>query len=170
MRSVRRSLISATALAAAAAAGAIGAVSLAGGDDGAEPGPVVAADRELGSLPVEPVSGPPRGAVSREALRASTGQKLEYFQTPEPLEIAAGTEEGATLACPKGYFRAVNGYYITGQPATFLDLTAPEVAVRQFEPGTDPKPSKRNWVIAVYNAKEVADQVVFGVACLSKAK
>ena len=34
--------------------------------------------------------------------------------------------------------------------------------------GPDAPPSKRNWVIAVYNATDAPDQVDFGVACLRK--
>ena len=163
---MRRFGLAAAALLAAAAFGAL-AASIAGGDPDAPAGPVVDEDRRLGELTVEPVEKP----ATRRPLRAGSGQKLDWFQTPEPFEIAPQTEEGATLPCPKGY-RAVTGYYVTGQPGTFLDLTAPEVAV---PPSTEPdqdgeKASKRNWVIAVFNTTAATDQVLFGVGCLNKLK
>ena len=155
-----------SALLAAAGIGAL-AASFAGGDPRAAGGLAVDDDRRLGRLAVEPVERP----AAQQPLRAKTGQKLDWFQTPEPFEIAPQTEEGATLPCPKGY-RAVTGYYVTGEPGTFVDLTAPEVAV---PPSTEPdqegeKASKRNWVIAVFNSTATTDQVLFGVGCLNKLK
>jgi hypothetical protein len=165
---MRRGLAAVAALTVAAGLGALLA-GLAGGDPAAPDGPVIAAERQLGTLAVEPVDRP----ADRRALRAGDGQKLEFFQTPEPLEIAPRTEEGATLPCPKGY-RALTGYYVTGRPGSFLDLTAPEVAVPQpaGEPATgeEQKASKRNWVLAVFNATDEADQVVFGVGCLNRLR
>lgn len=164
---MRRFGLAAAALLVAGALGAL-AASLAGGDPGGPAAPAIDGDRRLGPLAVEPVAEP----ASRLPLRAGSGQKLDFFQTPDPLEIAPQTEEGATLPCPKGY-RAVTGYYVTGRQGTFLDLTAPEVAVPpSSEPGEEApeKASKRNWVLAVFNATTDADQVVFGVGCLNKLK
>lgn len=168
---MRRSLIAITGLIAAAGLGALAASGIAGGEPGPPPPVAIDADRELGPLAVEPVDRPGEGAA---ALRGrgdnQTSEQLAFFQTTEPLEIAPRTEEGATLACPKGY-KALGGYYVTGREGTFLDLTAPEVAVppaAEDPPGA--KPSKRNWVLAVYNSTPETDQVDFGVGCLKKRR
>jgi len=162
VRGVKRFLAIAGALAAGAALGAVGLAALAGGDEGAPP-LRIDPDRDLERLIVAPATDPPR-----EALRGNRGQQLDFFQTEEPFVIAAGTEEGATLPCPKGY-KAINGYYVSGQPGTLLGLSAPQLAVEDTS-GAGAKPSKRNWVIAVFNTTAADDQVIFGVACLNKVK
>ncbi len=166
---MRRTVIAISALLAAAALGALAAGSIAGGERGRSDGPVIAADRELGPLQVVPANPPRSESRSTFARKGKSEQKLEFFQTPEPLEIASQTEEAATLPCPKGY-RAINGYFVTGRQGTFLDLNAPELAVPPGESEPATKPSKRNWVVGVFNATEQSDQVVFGVACLNKLK
>ena len=165
---MRRALILIAALLAAAGLGALAASGFAGGEAGTEE-IEIDPDRELGAVAVQRVADPGAAVIGLERGKGSGGsEQLAFFQTPEPLEIAAHSEEGATLSCPKGY-RALGGYYVTGREGTFLGLTAPEVAIPPGSGGSpDAPPSKRNWVIAVYNATDAPDQVDFGVACLRK--
>ena len=163
---MRRVLIAITGLIAAAALGAL-AASLAGGDPPTEL--VIDPDRDAGLVDVERAAGPPDAgslAAPRGKGEVRAGQ-LGYFQTPQPFEVLPQSEEAATLPCPKGY-KAVGGYFVTGEAGTFLDLNAPQVA---YEPeGTEPTPSKRNWVIGVYNSTAEPRQVRFGVVCFQKGK
>ena len=126
-------------------------------------------DREAALVDVELAEAPP-GAGSLAATRGKRGVragKVAYFQTPQPFEVLPQSEEAATLPCPKGY-KAVAGFFVTGEAGTFLDLDAPQVA---YQPeGTEPKPSKRNWVIGVYNSTVEPRQVRFGVVCFQKGK
>ena len=161
---MRRVLIAITGLIAAAALGAL-AASLAGGDQPTEL--VIDPDREAGLVEVEPTATPSgAGSFTRGKREVRAGQ-LGYFQTPQPFEVLPQSEEAATLPCPGGY-KAVGGFFVTGEAGTFLDLNAPQVA---YEPeGTEPKPSKRNWVIGVYNSTAEPRQVRFGVVCFQKGK
>jgi hypothetical protein len=164
---MRRALILISALLAAAGLGALAASGFAGGEPGTEE-IEIDAERELGALAVQRVAAPAAAATGLARGKGNDGsEQLTFFQTPEPLEIAAHSEEGATLSCPKGY-KAMGGYYVTGREGTFLGLTAPEVAMPPESGSPDARPSKRNWVIAVYNATDAPDQVDFGVACLRK--
>ncbi|MGI8461884.1 MAG: hypothetical protein ACR2OC_09670 [Solirubrobacterales bacterium] len=159
---MKRSLVAVAALFAAAALGALGAAALAGGDEPRDI--VIDATRDLGELALEPAEAP------AGALRASKEQKLEFFQTPEPLEIQPLTEEAATLPCPKDY-KAINGYFVSRNIGIFLDLNAPEIAAPVPGEGATSTPSKRNWVIGVFNSSETEpDLIIFGVACLNKVK
>ena len=164
---MRRAVIAITGLVAAAGLGALAASGIAGGEPG-PPEPIeIDSERELGALAVERVKEPGTAATGLRG-RGGSSEQLAFFQTTEPLEIASQTEEGATLACPKGY-KALGGYYVTGRAGTYLGLTAPEAAVPPS--GSDPPdapPSKRNWVIAVFNTTAETDQVDFGVGCLKK--
>lgn len=162
---MRRAVIAIAGLIAAAGLGALAASGIAGGEAG-PPEPIeIEADRELGPLAVERVNGPGPEARANVRGRGGKSQQLAFFQTTEPLEIAPQSEEGATLACPKGY-KALGGYYVTGRQGTFLGLTAPQTAIPPQPDGA--KRSKRNWVLAVYNSTGEPDQVDFGVGCLEK--
>ena len=162
---MRRTAIGIAGLVAALALGALAGVTLAGGDEPPTP-LVLSPDRVLAPIEVEPAPGSGRRAPFAPR-RGKKGQVLSYFQIVEPLTIEPGTEEGATLQCPKGY-HAVGGFYVTGRQGTFLDQSAPEISVPPPESDPDPKPSKRNWVIDAFNSTDQADQVVFGVVCLNK--
>jgi hypothetical protein len=164
---MRRALIVISALLAAAALGALAASGFAGGEAGTEE-IQIEADRELGELAVQRVEDPGAPAANLARGKGNGGsEQLAFFQTPEPLEIVPGDEEGATLTCPRGY-KALGGYYVTGKPGTFLSLTVPEIGM---PPGSvEGPPSKRSWVISVVNTTAEADQVDFGVACLRKRK
>jgi hypothetical protein len=164
---MRRTTIGIAGLVAALALGVLAGVTVAGGDEPPEP-LAFAPDRELAPLQVERVEHP-AGAATPAPLRAKGGQTLSYFQITDPLTVEAATEEGATLQCPKGN-HAINGFFVSGRPQTFLDLSAPEVSVPPPDTDPNPKPSRRNWVIAAFNSTGEPDQVVFGVVCLNKVK
>ena len=161
---MRRPLIAIAGLLAAAAIGALAASSLAGGEKTAKL--VIDPDRETDLVAVEPSTGP-GGATARAKAKGS--EQLDYFQSTQPFEVAPQAEEAATLPCPQGY-KAAGGFFVTGRAGTFLDLSSPQVA---YEPEvSDPsvKPSKRNWVVGVFNSTAEPSQVRFGVVCLQKRK
>ena len=150
---------------AAAALGALTASGIAG--DGAPSRLVIDPDRDL-----SPVLVKPGGAGARDRARAAgDDQQVAFLETPDPLEVPPLTEEAATLPCPKG-FRAIDGYFATSRAGTFLDLSYPQIS---SPPGSVPepgsKPSKRNWVLGVYNSSpDIPEQVILGVVCMNKLK
>lgn len=160
---MRRTLIAIAGLIAAAGLGALAASSLAGGEPTAKL--VIDPDRETELVAVEPSAGP-SGPAAR-AGKAKGSEQLDYFRSTQPFEVAPQTEEAATLPCPKGY-KAAGGFFVTGRAGTFLDLSSPQVVYAADFPNESVTPSKRNWVVGVFNSTPETAVVRFGVVCLLK--
>jgi hypothetical protein len=163
---MRRALIAITGLVAAAGLGAL-AAGLASGDPAAKP-LEIDPDRQFERLAVEPMAPGAATARSARVPRAKrAGAQMEYFQTVDPIEVASGTEEAATLTCPKGY-KAAGGFFVTGRAGgAFLDLNAPKIAEAEAS-GDAAQASNRSWVIGVFNTSSEPDQVTLGVVCIRK--
>jgi hypothetical protein len=150
---MRPKIASAAGLAAAAAIGALAATSLAGEDGGQA---TILRDENIREVAAEPLT--PAG-TTRVPLRAGgrPAQALSYIQT-DPIVIPPKTEEAVEVnKCPKGS-KAVTGYFETGNPGTFLDLSRPI------------PDSPRRWRIGAYNDTPNADEAIFGIVCLSQVK
>lgn len=130
-------------LIAAAAVGALAASSLAGPDEGAG-APVLRAS-DLRQVTAEPVTGGASSAAVPMRGGGRPAQALSHVQT-QPITIESKTEEGVEVSrCPKGS-KAVTGYFETGSPGTFLDLSRPipdappQVGDRRLQRHPGPRP------------------------------
>jgi hypothetical protein len=152
---MRRRLAGATAIAALGAVGVLAATGTAGEDAAVQSG---AADTDVERVAVERVPVGPRAAPRAAPQRRRDPQKLSYFEVPDPLLLPPRSEVAVELSrCPKGS-EAVNGYFHPERPGTFLDRSRPVLS------------TARMWAIGAYNNTDVADQVTFGLVCLSDVK
>jgi hypothetical protein len=152
---MRRRLAGIGALAALGAVGIAAASETAGEDAAVRPG---AADADVERIAVERVPASARAGPGATRQRRPGPQKLTYFEVPDPLTVPPRSEVAVELSrCPKGS-EAVNGYFHPERPGTFLDRSRPVLS------------TARMWAIGAYNSTDTADQVTFGLVCLSDVK
>lgn len=157
---MRRVSVKVAAICSAAALGALAATSMAGGGSDEL---VLSPQRSFEPHRVQEVHRPADATQLRAAPRRKRGQKATFLQT-EPVPIAAESEEGARLKCPKR-FKAVGAYFASSEPGTLLGLSAPSAAIEAPD-----EASKRSWLVAAFNASGADDRVIFGVVCINKLK
>jgi hypothetical protein len=152
---MRTSLASAGAVVAAGALAALAATSIA---DGGAPAQPPASDPDIDRVAVERVAP---SVANRQADRSPDRrgeQALRYFEVPTPLEVPPNTEVAVELSkCPRGS-KAVTAYFQPERPGTFLDRSRPDLG------------TSRMWTIGAFNHTDTADQVTFGLVCLSRVK